>query len=58
MTIHEIQKKIAAALNGVEALVQGGCVTTAFYNHPYGNRRRCRGSTASARPQRWNSAGR
>ena len=25
MTIREIQKKIAAALNGVEALVQGGC---------------------------------
>ena len=25
MTISEIQKKIADALNGVEALVQGGC---------------------------------
>jgi len=25
MTIHEIQQKIAGALNGVEALVQGGC---------------------------------
>ena len=25
MTIREIQKKIADALNGVEALVQGGC---------------------------------
>ena len=25
MTIREIQKKIADALNGVEALIQGGC---------------------------------
>ena len=25
MTIREIQKKIADALNGVEELVQGGC---------------------------------
>ena len=29
MTIREIQKKIAAALNGVEALVQGGCTALA-----------------------------
>ena len=37
MKIKEIQQKIAKALNGVEALIQGGCVTTTFYNHPYGN---------------------
>ena len=29
MTIREIQKKIADALNGVEALVQGGCTALA-----------------------------
>ena len=29
MTIREIQKKVADALNGVEALVQGGCTALA-----------------------------
>ena len=29
MTIREIQKKIADALNGVEELVQGGCTALA-----------------------------